>query len=129
MSVNRGSALVLAGAAFVWLLAGTMTTSASTFSKMTYLTFSVPVALPGGVTLRAGEYIFELAAPETTRNVVRVSDRARSKVYVTAITRPAPRPGGLRDGMVTLGEARPGSPRPVTAWFPQGESVGYAFIY
>jgi hypothetical protein len=50
-------------------------------------------------------------------------------VYLTALTRFTPRPGGLRDGLVTLGEARSGFPVPITAWFPQDEIVGYAFIY
>jgi hypothetical protein len=60
---------------------------------------------------------------------VRVVNRERSKVYLTAVTRPVPRPGGLREGLVTLGEAPRGTPKPITAWFPQDETVGYAFIY
>jgi hypothetical protein len=125
MTFNRS--VTLATCVFVWLLAGA-TGDASTFAKTTYLTFNRAVALPG-VTLPAGEYLFELANPHTARNVVRVMDRERSKVYLTALTRFTPRPGGLRDGLVTLGEARSGFPVPITAWFPQDEIVGYAFIY
>lgn len=33
------------------------------------------------------------------------------------------------DRLVTLGEARPGAPPPVTAWYPQGALRGHAFIY
>jgi hypothetical protein len=127
MTVNRNVALVLGIVAIITVFAGAMA-SATSLTKATYLTFSGPVALPG-VTLSAGEYLFELADPYSTRKVVRVTNRLRSRVYLTAITRPVPRPGGLRDGLVTLGEARPGSPRPITAWFPENESVGYGFIY
>jgi hypothetical protein len=42
-------------------------------AQTTYLTFSGPVALPGA-TLGAGTYVFEVANPSTSGDVIRVSD-------------------------------------------------------
>ena len=124
---HRMVALVLCGAV-LWGFAG-MVGSASTFNKATYFKFSGAVALPG-VTLNAGEYVFELVNPNTSRNVVQVRNRERSKVYLTAITLPLHRPTGAASAAaVTLGEAQPGSAPPIKAWFPEGETMGFAFIY
>jgi hypothetical protein len=124
---HRTVALVLCGAA-LWAFAG-MAGSASTLNKTTYIKFSGAVALPG-VTLSAGEYVFVLANPNTSRNVIQVRNREQSKVYLTAITLPVHRPASAAsDVAVTLGEAPRGSAPPIKAWFPQGETTGYAFIY
>lgn len=100
----------------------------SAANHTTYLTFSGAVALPG-VQLNAGTYIFEVANPETSGNVVRVSSRDRSKIYLLAFTDFIDRPAGLRaDQFVSLGEAPRGMAPPVKAWFPPGGS-GRQFIY
>ena len=46
------------------------TAHADECSKLTYLTFSGPVQLPG-ITLPAGTYRFELADPDSSRRVIR----------------------------------------------------------
>ena len=95
----------------------------------TYLTFDAPVRLPG-VGLGTGTYIFELAAPLSDLRLVRVSSRDRSRVYFTGFTQMIPRPAGVRaDRPVSFGEARPGTPTPITAWYPPDRSWGYGFIY
>ena len=101
----------------------------ATPARTTYLTFNVPIGLPG-VTLPAGTYIFERAEPFGNPNVVRVLARDRSAVYLMALTRTIPRPHGMKsDVFVTLGEAVAGRVRPITAWFPAGGSSGNEFIY
>ena len=128
MTFNRKAALVLCSAAVLWVYAAAFG-NASTFNKTTILKFSGAVALPG-VTLEPGEYIFELANPSTGRNVVRVIDRARTKLHLMALTQHVVRPASAgRDATVTFGEARRGTPPPIKAWYPQGDSVGHAFIY
>jgi hypothetical protein len=98
-------------------------------SRTTYATFNRPVALPG-VELSAGTYIFELASPHSQLNIVRVSSRDRSKIFLTAFTRIVERPAGLpANRMVTLGEARASEPPPVKAWFPAASGNGHEFIY
>ena len=128
MTFNRRAALVLCSAAVLGVFAAAMG-NASTVNKTTFLKFSGPVALPG-VALGAGEYIFELANPDSGRNVVKVTNRDRSKLYALKLTRTTHRPVSANaPATVTLGEARPGSPTPIKAWFPINESTGYEFIY
>ena len=102
--------------------------SAVTFAKTTYLKFSGTVVVPGA-ELPAGEYIFELADSDTSRTVVRVSDRRRARTFAQVLTRrTSPRRSGLA-ATVTFGEAASGAPRQIVAWYPAGESTGYEFIY
>ena len=58
--------------------------------KTMYLSFNVPVALPG-VTLRSGTYIFEFADPSVP-DVVRVLSRDRSRIHYLGFTLPVTRP-------------------------------------
>ena len=96
--------------------------------RSNYLTFSGPVALPG-VTLQAGTYIFERVVA-TEPDIVVVRDRARSKIYFMAFTQRTERPAGMTRGTaVTLGEARPGTPVPITAWYPLDSRSGHRFVY
>ena len=120
---------VMAVGALAIFIAATATPSAFVGTRTTHATFNRPVALPG-VELKAGTYIFELAAPHTSLNLVRVSSRDRSKVFLTAYTLVVDRPAGLpADRVVTLGEARAADPAPIRAWFPSGTGTGHEFIY
>src|SRR4029078_7924791 len=60
---------------------------ADEWNKSTYLTFSGPVQIPGA-TLPAGTYTFELAAPDTSRHVVRVSEKDTKKPVALFMTIP-----------------------------------------
>jgi hypothetical protein len=127
-TLNRKAVWVLFGAAVLAVVAAGLG-NASTFNKMTYLKFSSAVALPG-TTLDNGEYIFAIANPASSSNVVVVKSRHGSKVHGLFLTMPITRPAKARnDAMVTLGEGRPGTPPPIKAWFPMGETTGYQFIY
>jgi hypothetical protein len=102
---------------------------ASEGNKTTYLTFNKAVALPGA-ELPPGTYLFEVATPDTSAGVVRVSSRERSKVYLMAFTRIIDRPAGLAAGqLVSFGEAARGEAQPIRAWFPEGTNHGHEFIY
>ena len=97
--------------------------------RTTFVTFSRPVSLPG-VTLGNGTYVFELAAPETNLDVVRVFNMERTQVFYTGFTEHVRRPAGMPpDRLITLGEAAAGVPAPIDAWYPLGESAGHRFIY
>ena len=102
---------------------------ATTMNKTTYFTFSAPVRLPNQI-LPAGTYMFELAAPDSANNLVRVRDRNATKVYLTAFTRLVERNnhGDLKPA-ITLGEAPKGSAPPIRVWYPDGERLGREFIY
>jgi len=96
--------------------------------RTNYLTFSGPVALPG-VTLQAGTYIFERVV-DTEPDIIVVRDRDRSKVYFMAFTQRAERPADMKpSAAVTFAEARPGTPVPITAWYPLDSRRGHRFVY
>ena len=98
-------------------------------NRLTYLTFSEPVALPG-VTLAAGTYAFELADPISSATVVSVRNKTRTKAYFMGFTRRVDRPSGMAEtGSVSFGEALRGQARPIVAWYPPDSSTGLKFIY
>ena len=103
-------------------------TAATPLNRATYFTFTTPVRLTG-VLLPAGAYVFEIANPTTASNVVRVLDRKRSKVYVTALTSTVTRPAASRlDATIVFGEASPAAPRRINAWYPEGDTTGRQFL-
>src|SRR5713226_10573891 len=75
---------VLASALLVGIVTGLSVrpAQASEVDKLTYLTFSGPVEIPG-VGLPAGTYIFKIANPNSGLDVVQVLSRDRKTVYAT----------------------------------------------
>jgi hypothetical protein len=97
--------------------------------KTTYLTFSRSVSLPGAA-LASGTYTFQIANPDTSGDIVRVTSRDGLVVYFTGFTRPLARPREMsRHDSVSLGESAAGVPPPIMAWWPQNESTGREFVY
>jgi hypothetical protein len=118
---------VTATGAFVGLAVTVATLAAS--SRLEYLTFRDPVALPG-VTLRAATYSFEVMDYRTSSNVVSVRDRGTRQAIFLGITRRVDRPVGVKKGAsVVFDESPRGMPRPINAWYPAGDSMGHQFIY
>jgi hypothetical protein len=122
--------LVVAAAVAVSVAAAAASATAwDSAARTTIVTFSGPVGLPG-VTLGAGTYVFEVASPETSLDVVRVRSKDRSLVYFAGITQLVSRPEGLgSDRIVTFGEAPPGIAPPIAAWYPIGSALGHRFLY
>src|SRR5437016_14208573 len=84
--LNRKSVLTACGA----ILGLAITASAtgwvtSNVSRTNHLTFSGPVALPG-VTLPAGTYVFELASPQTSPDIVCVRNAEWTMADLRAFT-------------------------------------------
>jgi hypothetical protein len=125
---NRKSVLAACGA----ILGLAVAVSAGQWvnpSTMNYVTFSGPVGLPG-VTLPAGTYLFELASPLTSPDLVRVRNEERTMVYLTTFTERIARPEGLPENhLISFGERSRGAVPPVAAWYPIGDSRGHKFIY
>ena len=98
-------------------------------TRMQYLTFTKPVALPG-VTLASGTYIFEMPSPGTSsHDLVRISSRDRKIVYLTAFTREIDRPAGMpTTQFVSLKEVSPTAPAPIAVWWSDARS-GRQFVY
>src|SRR5436305_2704468 len=118
--IALGAALLAAGLA--------PSAHADEFTKLTLLTFSGPVDVPG-VTLPAGTYRFELADPTTSRRVIRVSDKDGSKTYGMFISLPNQRMTPTDKPVVMFKESAAGAPPAVQVWFYPGESYGYEFAY
>ena len=101
---------------------------AQTYDKRTLLTFSGPVALPG-VTLPAGQYLFRLADPDTSRKVVQVLSADGKTPYGMFFSLPAERFEAASTPQVQFMETATGMPKAITAWWYPGERSGYAFMY
>ena len=127
--VNRKLVGALCGAAVFAAMLVPSAASMSNARKTTYLTFSQPVSLPG-VALGSGSYTFEIANPETTADVVRVTSRNGGRVYFMGFTKAVARPVGIgRDQNVSIGESAVGVAPPITTWWLPNESTGRQFVY
>ena len=101
---------------------------ADEWSKLTYFTFNAPVEMPG-IVLPAGTYKFELADPDNSRRVVRVSDKEGGKVHGTFLSISNQKMDPAAKPLVMFKEAPAGAPEAVKAWFYPGEATGYEFVY
>ena len=126
---NRKSSVAACGVVLGFLVAAA-SVHAMNPAHQALLTFSRPVSLPG-VSLAAGTYLFEVANPETSSDVVRVRSKEDYRhVYFTGFTRSIDRPRSLpADRPVVLGEPGSGIAPPILAWFPEGAATGRAFVY
>jgi hypothetical protein len=104
------------------------TAHADEWNKLTYLTFSGPVQLPG-ITLPAGTYRFELADPDSSRRIIRVSDKDGSKNYGMFLSISDRKLEPSDNPVVMFKETPAGAPQAVQAWFYPGERYGYEFAY
>lgn len=114
----------------VALVAGLLAARAASGSipHTNYLTFDAPFALPG-VSLPAGTYVFDVVAAGSN-NLVRVTSRDGSRVYVTAFTVSVQRPKALPvTRQIVFNEVAAGMAPPVKTWFPIGQSIGHQFVY
>jgi hypothetical protein len=99
--------------------------------RLTILTFSQPVQLPG-TTLPAGKYRFEIANIDTSANAVRVSSENGEKVLGTFSTIPSTMPQRdlqNQDSLVMFAERPAGQPQAAREWFYPGRSIGSEFVY
>jgi hypothetical protein len=101
---------------------------ADEWNKLTYLTFSGPVTMPG-ITLPAGTYRFQLMDPESGRRVIRVSDKDGSTNYGIFLSIADQKMEPSSDPVVVFREMPKGIPQAIKAWFYPGETYGYEFVY
>jgi hypothetical protein len=97
-------------------------------TKLTYFTFSKPVQLPGK-TLPAGKYRFELADPQESRRVVKVSNEDGSKQLAMLQTVQYTMRDPAKDPIVIFGETPASDPVAIKTWVYPGETIGFEFIY
>ena len=126
---NRNWIRVFIGVVFLGLLSTASAAAMWNANRTTYFTFNRSVQIPGA-TLPAGTYVFELADPNHSLDVVRVLSKDRKRVFLTAFTRPAERPRDKKlEAAIVFGETSPGIAPPIKVWYPQDERTGRQFIY
>ena len=99
--------------------------------RLTILTFSAPVQLPG-MTLPAGKYRFEMADINSAAHVVRVLNEDGTKVLGTFSTIPttiATRDLRDTDTLVMWAERPAGQPQAAKEWYYPQRSTGEEFVY
>jgi hypothetical protein len=98
------------------------------WDKLTEVTFSGPVEVPGKVLL-AGTYIFKLLDSPSDRNIVQIynADQTKLEDMVLAIPDQRLRPTGKV--VIQFSERPSGSPPALKAWFYPGSDTGIAFVY
>ena len=126
MLSTRIFGLACAVTVFVCLMAAPV--SAQPLDKRTLFTFSGPVTLPG-VTLPAGRYLFRLADPNSSSNVVQVLNAEGTKPYGLFFTIPAERLEPASTPEVRFMETASGTPAAIKTWWYPGERRGYEFIF
>jgi len=101
---------------------------ADEYTKLTYLTFSGPVQLPG-ITLPGGTYMFKLADPDSGRRVLQVWDKDGMKLYTTLMTIPDEKMEASDKPVVMFTERPAGQPQAIKSWFYPDERIGQEFVY
>jgi hypothetical protein len=126
MLSTRVFGLACAVAVFVCLTAAPAT--AQPLDKRTLFTFSGPITLPG-LTLPAGQYLFRLADPSRSANVVQVlsADGTTPLGVFFAISAERLEPASTPE--VRFMETASGTPAAISTWWYPGERRGYEFIF
>jgi hypothetical protein len=126
MNIKKTTVLGLALAA---LVAGSASSAhADESNKLTYVTFSQDVAIPGNV-LPAGTYTFRLADTQSDRHIVQIFKQDSTQIIATLLTVADHRATPTDDTLIVFGEAAANAPPPITHWFYPGELAGEEFIY
>ena len=95
-------------------------------NRLTYMTFSAPVALPG-VSLPPGTY--EFIHPDCSVHLLRVSSKDGKRIYGTFLTVPEDRLTPTGRSEVVLAEMPAGTPEAIKAWFYPDALTGDELIY
>lgn len=101
---------------------------ADQWDKLTYLTFSGAVQVPGA-TLAPGTYTFKLLDVTGNRHIVQILNKQTNKPIALLMTIPDERLEPSNKSVVMFAERPSGSPPAVKAWFYPGSTSGDEFVY
>jgi len=103
--------------------------TSNAYQKLTYLTFSGPVQVPG-MTLPAGTYRFQMAPIETgSAHAVQIFSEDGKKLFTTFLALPDERTEAADKTVVLFSERPAGAAQAVKEWFYPGSSTGEEFVY
>ena len=97
--------------------------------KLTIVTFSQPVEIPGGKVLPAGTYAFKLLDSLGDRNIIQIYDKDRMILYATILAIPDYRPNPSDKTIIKFSETASGGPVAIKEWFYPGDNYGQEFVY
>src|SRR4051812_4809747 len=121
--------VALAGAAACMLCLGaSKTATADPWNMKTIITLDQSMRVPGA-TLKPDTYVFELADPETSRDVVNIRRMSDNKLVASALVRPIVR--NTDDHGLALEVAMPGTTDipMLKGWLYPGLGGGREFMY
>ena len=106
-------------------------TKADPYNKKTFVTFNVPVEIPGvgAQVLPAGKYVFRLVDSQSSRDIVQILNEDETHVFATILAIPNYRLKPTSDTVMKFTERSEGSPQAIKAWFYPGNTFGQEFVY
>jgi len=131
MEVNLMRALRIigcAGALAVLDASGAQAQGSNERLKVTYLTFSAPVEVPGA-SLPAGKYLFKMADTLGSSHAVQIFSADGKKIYTTFLAIPNQMTEAPDKTVVLFDERPAGAPQAVKVWYYPGNSTGEEFVY
>jgi hypothetical protein len=127
-SIRTLSIGILTAALCAGLALSARSTRADTWDRKTYVTFNVPVEIPGQV-LPPGTYVFSLVRLPDTRNVVEIQNEDQSFTFATLQTVNTWRSRPTNHTRFLLDEASGDQPQALRTWYYPGDTRGLDFIY
>ncbi len=110
------------------ILCAAVITHADPNVKLTKVTFSHTVELPGVILPQGSTYVFKSIKSLGNRRVVQVTNEA-GNILGTFLTISDYRHQVTSHTFMEFGESSAGSPVPIKAWFYPGEQIGFRFVY
>jgi LPXTG-motif cell wall-anchored protein len=127
MKILRIMAILL-GITVISVGAGYYNAQASVWDKMTKVTFSEPVQVPGTV-LDAGTYVFKLNDSAANRHIVHIFNQDQTRALATILAIPSERPKPAEKTIFTFSERPANEPVALSTWFYPGDTIGQQFVY
>lgn len=126
--MRRLTTTIAVACAALTLMAGVATAQTVPPSRLTYVTFSGPVSIPGK-TLPAGTYAFRIADSNANRNIVQIFNHDQTQIYATLLAVPATRMKPTGDPIITFKETPSDRPPAVHYWYYAGDLAGNELVY
>jgi hypothetical protein len=126
--MRRITSTVTAACAALALTAGAASAQSIPANRLTYVTFSAPVSIPG-MTLPAGNYQFKLADSNANRHIVQIFNADGTKLFTTLLAVPATRMKPTGDSVITFKETPSDRPPAVHYWYYAGDLAGNELVY
>ncbi len=115
-------------AAAIGMVAVAPKAGADEWDKMTYVTISGPVEVPG-VVLPPGRYVFKLVDSSSDRHIVQVQNARQNHTFATIMAIPDYRVQPTGKTVFTYWETPAGQPKAIREWFYPGDNFGQEFVY